>query len=285
MLELKEVKKVYNSFTLDVSLSVPKGQIVGLVGANGAGKSTTFKSILHLIRPRSGSIELFGTETMGRDLTKKERERLGVVLSDSGFFIYLTASDIMMVQQAMYPSFEKDRFLKLCRELEIPLDKQIKDFSTGMKAKLKVAAALCHKADLLILDEPTAGLDVIARDTVLDLLRDYLDEREDASILISSHISSDLESICDSFYMIHDGSIIFHEDTDVLLSEYAVLKVTDQQYNDLDKKYIIRVRKENFGWKCLTHKKRFYAENYPDAVFENGGIDDLVLMMVKGEVL
>lgn len=283
MLELKDVKKKYKSFDLDVSMEVPEGQIIGLVGANGAGKSTTFKSILHLIRPYEGSIRLFGTETMGRDLDRKERERLGVVLSDSGFFFYLNAQDVLRIQQAMYPSFDRDRYERLCRDLDIPMDKQIKDFSTGMKAKLKVIAALSHDADLLILDEPTAGLDVIARDTVLDLLREYLDEKPEASILISSHISADLESICDSLYLIHKGSILLHEDTDVLLSDYAVLKLTEEQFADLDKNYVLRAKKENFGWKCLTQHKAFYLENYPDAVVQNGSIDDLILMMVKGE--
>ncbi len=283
MLELEHVRKTYPSFELDVSMKIPEGSIVGLVGANGAGKSTTFKAILHLIRARSGSIKIFGAETLGRALIPKEKERMGVVLSDSGFFFYLTVPDVLKIQHAMYPGFEKERFLKLCREMDLPMDKQIKDFSTGMKAKLKVIAAVSHKADLLILDEPTAGLDVIARDAILDLLRSYLEEREGASVLISSHISADLESICDSLYLIHKGQILLNEDTDVLLSDYAVLKLTDQQYQGLDKEHIFRVKEEKYGWKCLTDQKQFYIDNCPEAVVEKGSIDDLILMMVKGE--
>ena len=147
-----------------------------------------------------------------------------------------------------------------------------------MKAKFKVLAALSHKAELLILDEPTVGLDVIARDEVLNMLREYMEENESSSILISSHISSDLESLCDDFYMIHAGKIILHEDTDVLLSDYAVLKVSEEEYEKLDQQYLIKIRKEAYGYRCLTNQKQFYMENYPDVVIENGKIDDLVVI-------
>lgn len=129
------------------------------------------------------------------------------------------------------------------------------------------------------IDEPTVGLDVIARDEVLNMLREYMEENESSSILISSHISSDLESLCDDFYMIHAGKIILHEDTDVLLSDYAVLKVSEEEYEKLDQQYLIKIRKEAYGYRCLTNQKQFYMENYPDIVIENGKLDDLVVMM------
>ena len=145
----------------------------------------------------------------------------------------------------------------------MPMDKKIKDFSTGMKRKLQLLAAISYGADLLILDEPTSGMDVIARDEMLDLLREYM-ECGERSILISSHISSDLESLCDDLYMIDDGKIILHEETDELLANYGVLKVTKEQYGQLDRQYILRRRKENYGYSCLTAQKRFYQENYPE---------------------
>ena len=147
-----------------------------------------------------------------------------------------------------------------------------------MNRKLQILAALSHDAKLLILDEPTAGLDVVAREQILNMLREYM-ETPDRSILISSHISSDLESLCDDFYMIHAGKIILHEDTDVLLSDYAVLKVAEEEYEKLDQQYLIKIRKEAYGYRCLTNQKQFYMENYPDVVIENGKIDDLVVMM------
>ena len=162
------------------------------------------------------------------------------------------------------------------------MNKKIKDFSTGMKRKLQVLAAISHGADFLILDEPTAGLDVLARDEMLTMLREYM-ETEGRSILISSHISSDLEDFCDDIYMIDEGKIVMHEETDVLLNEYGLLKAREDQYEKLDKSYIIRSKKENFGYSCLTNEKQFYEENYPDVVIERGSIDELIMMMIRGE--
>lgn len=151
-----------------------------------------------------------------------------------------------------------------------------------MKRKLQVIAAISHKAQLLILDEPTAGMDVIARDELLGMLREYM-EQEGRSILISSHISGDLESFCDDIYMIDNGSIVLHEETDVLLDSYALLKMTNEQYEKLDKKYLLRKKREAYGISCLTNQKQFYMENYPQIAVEKGNIDELMMMMIRGE--
>ena len=146
-----------------------------------------------------------------------------------------------------------------------------------------MAAALSHNASLLILDEPTVGLDVMVRDEILDLLRSYMEEDETRSILISSHISSDLESLCDDFYMIHEGRILLHEETDVLLDRYGVLKLDPQQYANIDKRYIIKYKKETYGYRCLTDQRPYYLENYPGIALEKGNIDDLIVMMIGGK--
>ena len=169
------------------------------------------------------------------------------------------------------------------QKANLPLNKQLREFSTGMRAKLKVLVAISHNARFLILDEPTAGLDVIARDELLDLLREYMEADLKRSILISSHISSDLENLCDDIYMIHEGQIILHEETDVLLSDYAVLKVNDTQYSHMDKQYILQVKQESYGYSCLTNQKAFYVENYPDIAIENGSIDEVITMMILGQ--
>jgi len=153
-----------------------------------------------------------------------------------------------------------------------------------MKRKFQVLTAISHDSRLLILDEPTSGLDVVARDEILELLRDYM-EHEERSVLISSHISADLEGFCDDLYMIDEGKIILHEETDILLSNYALLKVTEKQYETLDKEYILRFKEENFGYSCLTDQKQFYLENYPEIAIEKGSIDELILMMVRGRAL
>lgn len=280
VLELENVEKHYEQFDLKCSLKLEKGSVTGLIGQNGAGKSTTFKAILGLINVDSGSIQIFGKDT--KELTKEDRENIGVVLSDSGFSGYLTIKDIVPILSSMYTAFNKGDFIKKCRDFGLPMDKKIKEFSTGMKAKLKVLVAISHKAKLLILDEPTAGLDVIARDELLDMMRDYLEDGE-CSILISSHISSDLEGLCDDLYMIHNGRIIMHEETDRLLGDYGVLKVTEKQYDKLDKQFIVRRKKENYGYCCLTDQKQFYLDNYPGIAIEKGNIDEVITMMIRGE--
>ena len=283
MLKINGLVKKYGDFTLDCTMEVRKGCITGLVGENGAGKSTTFKAALGLISYDAGEISLLGKEPAA--LTEKEKEKLGVTLAESGFSGYLKVKDIVPVLNAMYPEFDRSGFLNLCRKFGVPLDKYIKEFSTGMKAKLKVLAAITHNADFLIMDEPTTGLDVMARDRILNLFREYMEEDENRSILISSHISSDLEGLCDDIYMIHNGQIILHEETDVLLNEYGLIKADENQYRKLDKEYILRVRKETFGYACLTSQKQYYMENYPDLVVEKGSLDEVITMMIGGEKL
>lgn len=281
MLKIENLQKNYDQFNLDCSLEVLPGRVTGLIGQNGAGKSTTFKSILGLISTDGGKIEMFGKNI--KKLTVKEKQKIGVVLSDSGFSGYLSIKDIVPVLDNLYDNFNRTFFLEQCRHFGLPMDKRIKEFSTGMKAKLKVIVAITHEASLLVLDEPTAGLDVVARDELLDILREFMEKDQNNSILISSHISSDLESLCDDFYMIHDGKIVIHEETDVLLSDYAVLKVDENQFAQLDKQYIINMKKETFGYRCLTNQKQFYLENYPSIVIEKGNIDELIMMMIRGE--
>ncbi len=281
MLKIENLKKNYGDFRLDCSLEVKPGCITGLVGPNGSGKSTTFKAVLGLIRFDEGDIEILGRDV--RHLSSSDREEIGVVFSDSGFSNYLNIRDIISVMKGFYRNFDRNTFVARCHRYHLPMDKKLKDFSTGMKALLKVLLALSHHARFVLLDEPTAGLDVIARDSVLDLIRSYMEEDENRSVLISSHIAGDLEKLCDDLYMLHDGHIVFHEDTDVLLSEYGLIKVSLQQYDTLDKKYILRMKKESFGVSCLTSEKRFYEENYPGLVIEKGSIDEMIMMMVSGE--
>ena len=283
MLEINKLQKKYENFELNCSMKVEKGYITALVGENGAGKSTTFKALLGLIKPDGGEITIFGKKPL--ELTAKDRAKMGIVLTDSGFSGYLKVKDIIPVMESLYTEFEKSRFLDLCNKLDIPLNKSIKEFSTGMKAKLKVLCALTHKAKFLLLDEPTAGLDVMARESILNLFREYMEEDGERTILISSHISSDLEGLCDDIYMIHEGKIILHETMDTILNDYGVIKVTEEQWKKLDKSYLLKKKKESYGYACLTKEKRYYMENHPGVAVENGSLDEVIVMMIQGETV
>lgn len=280
MLKLENVKKRYKDFELDCSLTLERGQIVGLVGRNGAGKSTAFKLALGLISRDSGSVDLFNKPV--NRISDKDRQRIGVSMGDVGFYEQLTIKEIVSILRNFYVQFEQEYFLKKCIDFQLPLNKPLKEFSTGMKARLSVLIALSHNAELLILDEPTAGLDVVARGEILTLLQEYLEKDESRSILISSHISTDLEQLCDSLYFIDQGKIIFSEDTDVLLDEYGIIKVTDDQYSKLDKEYITKALPASFGYQCLTKQRQFYRENYPEVAVEKANIDEIVFMMMGG---
>ena len=274
MLKLENAEKSYGNFHLKCSLEVAPGQITGLIGENGAGKSTTFKMILNLISADCGTIRVMGKRP--EELTAEDKEQIGVVLPDSGFSEYLRIKDVAGILRQFYHTYEEEAFLEMCRHMGLPLDKKISEFSTGMKAKLKLAAAMSHEVKLLILDEPTAGLDVVARDEILETLQQYMEQHQDCAIIISSHISTDL-------YMIHQGNIILHEETDVLLSNYGILKVEEKVYPSLEKEYLLRRKRESYGYSVLTDKRQFFRENYPEMVLEKGNIDEVITMMVKGE--
>jgi ABC-2 type transport system ATP-binding protein len=281
MIEISNIKKNYQNFRLECSLNIAPGRITGIIGANGAGKSTLFKAILGLINLDEGQIKIFGKDS--RKLDVHDKEKLGVVLAESGFSEYLKVKALVPILKNMYPAFDEGWFQKKCEEFHLPMDKKLKDFSTGMKAKLKVLSAVANgDARLLILDEPTAGMDVMVREQILDLLREFM-MPGDRSILISSHISSDLEGFCDDVYLMNQGKIILHEDVDTLLEQYGILKVTTEQYDTLDKEYLLRVKKEDYGYACLTGQRDFYQENWPQIIVEKGTIDQIMTMMVEGK--
>ncbi len=280
MVQLENVRKDYETFRFDVTLKILEGRITGLVGKNGAGKSTAIKLILGLTKRDGGTIRILDRDV--EDMTPKEKQDLGVALAEAGFSSQLMITDILKILEKMYDSFERDFFVEKCRELQLPMKKRIGEFSTGMRAMLKTLIAITHQAKLLILDEPTAGLDVDARNRVQDMLRSYMAEDSSRSILITSHIASDLERLCDDIYLIHEGKILLHEDVDNLLENYGVLKIDETQYEQLDKESVLQSRKESYGYACLVKDKQFYRENYPKIVIENGGIDELILMMTGG---
>ena len=280
MLEIENLKKTYQNFTLDCSLSVKEGMITGLVGRNGAGKTTTFKAILGLVTKDGGTIHLFNKDIS--TFLPKDKERIGAVLPCALFSDDLTISTITKILSSLYHSFDQSHFMELVHQFNLPLNKPVRTFSTGMRTTLSLVIALTHKADFLILDEPTAGLDVVVRNGLLDLLRSYMEEDPSRSILISSHNAKDLETLCDDFYMIDQGKILLHEETDNLLNDYAVLKVTKEQFAHLEKDLLLTSVREPYGYQCLVKERRFFKENYPDIIIERCSIDDIVALFSKG---
>ena len=280
MIKMKNVCKTYEGFQFDLSMEIPNGRITGLVGKNGAGKSTAIKLILGLTEAESGEITIFGKCV--HQFTRREKAQIGASLAESGFSSYLNITDVKKILEKMYPDFNKGYFEKMCLVLKLPEKKRIREYSTGMKAKLRVLTALSHHAKLLVMDEPTAGLDVEARNHILDMLRAYMEEDEERSILITSHIASDLEQLCDDIYLIHNGTLILYEDTDVIQEQYGVLKESEDQLAGLDQDYLLKTQKTSYGYACFTNHKDYYHQNYPGIIVENGNIDELILMMTGG---
>ena len=272
---------------------IKKGEVNGFTGLLGSGRSECVRAIFGADRVIGGTVKKNGKQVKinkpldamrcGIGYLPEDRKRDGIVGDLSVRENIILALQVLRgffhpISKAEANKFA-DEYIKLLDIKTASAETPIKSLSGGNQQKVILARWLLTHPEYLILDEPTVGLDVIARDEVLNMLREYMEENESSSILISSHISSDLESLCDDFYMIHAGKIILHEDTDVLLSDYAVLKVSEEEYEKLDQQYLIKIRKEAYGYRCLTNQKQFYMENYPDVVIENGKIDDLVVMM------
>lgn len=282
LLEIKDLKKRFGKFELECSFNIEEDQVIGLVGRNGAGKSTIFKSILGLTVPDSGTITLF--DKQNSVLAADEKRRIGTTFPDSFFSNELTINEIQVILGFFYGEyFEQIRFEDLCKKLELPKNRKLKTFSTGMIAKIKLITAITHQADFLLLDEPTSGLDVIVRKEIIGILQDYLDEKSERSVMISSHISSDLEQLCDRIILVDNGRIILSEETDVLLSNYGILKIKAADYEDIDKEYILAAKKREYGYACLTNEIHYYKENYPNIAIENSSIDEILVIVAEEE--
>ena len=273
--------KKYSNFTLDnISFQIPSGSIVGLIGENGAGKSTTVHSILGLIQKDSGKITILGHDIENFDDTVKEK--VGVVFDGSNFSEELTPIKLSKVLRDIYASWDQSYYNDLLSQLNIPATKKIKTFSKGMKMKLSIVVAFAHHPQLLILDEATSGLDPIVRDDILDMFLEFVQD-EEHSILVSSHITSDLEKVADYIVFIHAGKIIFCMPKDELLEHYGIMKCGTAQFDAIDKNDIIAYRKQDYEWQILVSNREKAAKKYPKAMVSAATIDEIMLLYVKGE--
>ncbi len=272
--EVKDLTKKFEGFTLDkISFTLPAGCIMGLVGENGAGKSTTIKLLLDMLRKDGGTISI-----LGKDEKRVSKDDIGVVFDECRFHEAFTAKDINRVLKNIYKRWEEQRFFAYLNRLDVPSDKRIKELSRGTKMKISIATALCHGAKLLLLDEPTSALDPVVRDEMLDIFYDFISD-EAHSIIISSHIVSDLEKICDYIAFMHKGRMILCEEKDKLLSECVLAQMSDAEFAAADKKDIIGSRKTQFGITAVVKKKAAAKIQNTQPI----NLEDLFVYMIRGE--
>ena len=282
ILEVKGLTKDYGDFVLDkLTFTVPKGVIMGLIGENGAGKSTTINCILNEISKTDGNIEIFGKDYLSEEIEIKDK--IGVVFDENHFPDIFTPNEIGTYMSGIYSKWERNTYVNYLSKFELPADKRVKDFSKGMKVKLAFAVALSHKAELLILDEATSGLDPIIRDDILDILIDFVQD-ENHSVLVSSHIISDLEKVADYITFIHKGKLVFTHSKDELGDNYGVMSCGAMVFDNLDKSEIIAYRKEDYQYKVLVKDRHIAEKKYPKAIVVPAAIEEIMLFYVKGEM-
>lgn len=277
MLTIKGLYKHYQNFSIEnASFDVPDGTVVGLIGENGAGKSTIIKSVLGAVRPDGGEILFDGKPTDG--LSKAERQQISFVLDDTGLPAELNLSMLDKVLAGVFEKWDRAKFRSLLQKLDLPDKKRLKDFSKGMKMKAAIAVALSYESRLLILDEPTSGLDPVVRDEILEMLYDY-NRESGRAVLISSHITTDLEKICDYIVYIHRGRIVFDMEKDELLHAYAVYGTDEKQLAELDKTAVVKVLRRDYGTEVLAVRDKMPRS----FTYRPVTLDDIMLFYSKGE--
>lgn len=277
-IELKHVTKSYKDFQIqDMTFELPTGCIMGLIGENGAGKSTTIKMILDITSYENGEIKVLGKNHQKG--FEKVKEDIGVVLDEAEFPEFITVKQVNKVMKYIYKNWEEGTFYQLVRKFNLPeTKKRFSEFSRGMKMKLAIAVALSHQAKLLVLDEPTGGLDPVIRDEILDIFYDFTRE-EDHSILISSHIVGDLEKLCDYIGYIHQGRLKIFEEKDLLLEQYGILKCSKEELEELDPSAVCGVRDYRYGLEVLVDKK-WMPTQYET---QQPGLEDIIVFLAKNE--
>ena len=276
-IELKGLIKKYKTFTLGpIDLTVPGGSILGLIGENGAGKTTLIKSMLGIVNPSGGEVTLLGTAP------DHAKEDIGVVMDDCFFSEYLRVKDVNTVLSRVYKGWDKGLFRDYLDKFGLAGTKNIKELSRGMRMKLSLAAALAHRPKLLLLDEATAGLDPVVRDEILDEFLDFVSD-EDHSILISSHITSDLEKAADYIAYLHEGKLLMCDEKDRLLESYGRLVCARTYLDYVDRGYLVSIRKSQYSTEVLIRNRGEFTRRYPRLTVEPITLDELMVFVVRGE--
>lgn len=279
-LQITDLTKHYDGFSLDhVSFNVRQGSIMGFIGENGAGKSTTIKSILNLVHPDSGTIKILGKDIITDE--KEVKEQVGVVFDECHFHETLNADDINTFMSKVYHKWNEPIFRAYLDRFKLPKHKIVKEYSRGMKMKLSIAVALSHAPKLLLLDEPTSGLDPIIRNEILDVFYDFIQD-EEHSILMSSHITSDLEHIADYITFIHEGQIIFSDSKDNILENYAILRCGESDFSRIEPSDIAGYQKSSYSYNVLVKNKSAAQKKYKNMTIEKSTLEDIMLFYGKG---
>ncbi len=277
-ISVRDLCKQFDGFLLDhVSFQVPKGRIVGFIGENGAGKSTTIKLILDELKRDNGQIQIFGME----NTISSVREDIGVVFDECNFHDVFNASDIEKILSGVYKSWDRSLYRQYLKKFKIPERKQIGSFSKGMKMKLSIICAMAHKPKLLILDEATTGLDPVVRDEMLDLFLEFIQD-EECSIFFSSHITSDIQKIADYVILIHQGKIIFEEQKDDLVYHFGIVRCGREKFASISPDDYIIHRVTNVSVECLVRDKEAIKRKYKDLVVDHATLEDIMLFYIKG---
>lgn len=281
-LEVRGLTKHYGDFVLDqVFLQVPYGAVVGFIGANGAGKSTTIKAILNLVHKETGDIYLLGHPMEGNekeDGSNQWKEQLGVIFDECNMPVELTAKEIHHIMNELYRTWEEKKYFAYLSKFQVPTDKKVKDLSKGMKMKLSIAIALSHDSRLLILDEGTSGLDPVVRNEIMDIFREFIEDGGH-SVLISSHITSDIEKIADYIVILHQGKVVLEETKDDLLEQYVMIQCTKEQMVKIPTEQIIGKMENAYGAHVLVkNAARWKQEGF---VVDHASIEDILLYIVK----
>ena len=279
IVSIENLNKSYDDFKLNnINLNIKKGKILGIMGENGAGKTTTIKAIINLINIDSGNIKIFGLDNIKNE--RQIKENISAVLDNSFLPGYYDLIDINKVMKDMQKNWNEKLFFDYCNKFKLPKNKMIKHFSKGMFIKMKIAVALSTNPKLLILDEPTSGLDPIARSDILDIFSEYINGT-DNSILISSHITTDLEKIADSIILIDNGSILFDKTRDELLNNYLLIKCNEEEFNKLSKDSYIRYKKDRFEYKVLVDN--YFENTYNLENINKATLEDIMLLYTRGD--
>lgn len=278
VLEINNITKDYKKFKIDnISFNLPKGYIMGFIGANGAGKTTTIKLILNMIKRESGEIKVFGLDNIREE--ENIKEQIGVVFDECYYLEDWTLNDVEKAVSMFYKNWNSSIYEKYLKEFNLARDKKVKDLSRGMRMKLMIAVAFSHEAKLLILDEPTSGLDPVARDEFLDILRDYIED-EEKSVIFSSHITSDIEKIADYITYINNGKIIFTGEKDEFLEKYCIIKGGKEDITESQKKEIIGLRMHSTGFEGLIELKKAVGFS-SKVIIEKASLDEIMIYMNK----